>query len=1053
MKEIKNQLGRTLLETLMVLSVMGLLSMLVLYGMHFALIKSRVVKTIDLINKSVAGVLTSRVLEGLQKEYDPNNDTIVALSERIEPNVYISDVPLLESSSDEAKFYGMNAFKTSSGAVISVNALLNGLGVIVNLNQVSTEICSEILKSDLEYEAVFRLNSLYSSPEGLSLNDEAIFFSQDMVDGDVERALCSPEKENELGLKNVVDIAFLFKATQDVNSALFSCDDIMCYSCEMCVLGMCLPKERKVCGVNAYYDYRTCSCICFAGAEGAPDSGCECPSGLFVDVSDKRCIVCQTNLDCYERDQFTPFCADDGMSCKGCADYAEKDEMGNIIDQKAFFMPEFVDENEEIDFDPNRDCKTCAESGKITKDGTTGNSLVCVECNQDSDCNNSRICNMETNTCECSGMKTWDADQNKCICKVKGGDYFNSEMCDCENGYETSVSENEDGSSAQITCYQQCIGIGMTGERDADGVCLCNTSTYEEKAIITEDGTQYCQCDEEREYFNNADGTCVQCRPASEAFKDQLNGAANPDSFIDGWYCGRGLLGSDRLYNPHWADDSVLQNGDKYCPTYYILMRENTKYKTVKYNNIEYRVIDVDKSSGQFKCTECWNLTDRNGKKGIAEMTQWAYCGCSRFNTPVYYTTDKELASDYAQKKKTGGYCNPPNKEYVSWYQNGTSEFPHARGGYSLAPFDLRNAGYKISNPKGKLGWNWDYNFIADNSGITFEEGAKSLDDCKTEKSTETAGLSGNALIKKCAELFPANRARSDCGYEGEMPIWDRDGRRVFNYGVWLRNTPAKCHPDSYYYFQTDGPKETDLCSYEWGCQEVGRTLTPCGNNAAVYQCKCDGTYVNRNGICCHKNYILKDKQCVACTNGSIPNTTGTACVPCDEGQYVSNGVCKNCGSGQELNANRTGCVDCGINEIVQNGQCTSCDAGGIPNEDKTACTHCANGMVKKYEYSTGGVLQTVFCECPISKPIEITDKITQETYCRSDETDMCYNGICCSKDTYPVCSNQDCTIRVCCSWGYRYSSVIGSCILCNASDGYGHILNRDDVWGCIPSN
>ncbi len=1001
--------GRAALEMILVLCIMGILSIAIVVGAHYAIIRAQVVETENLISKSVAGVRTSHYLENLSHQYEAENEDLFALAEKIETSFYISDIALSQPGDKEYDLYGGENFKGPAGTVISANVLVNGLGLIINLNQISTEICEAILEHKLGYEAAFRLNDLYSQGGYLSISDNSIFHAQDSVIGstgaEVRTRLCAPDIKDAYGLENVAHIGLLFSASPDRNIS-FDCEGA-CSSCTQCILDMCLPIKKDICGELAYYDYQSCSCRCYANTSGDPHTKCECPSGTFFDTDKKKCVLCQTDQDCYQQNPYKPFCEEDGMACWGCSDYAKTDDS---YKNSVFVLPSNSPGTQEPqNFDPSSTCLTCAAQGLHEK--WVDNNLLCVECNTDDDCHHQetlRICDQETNTCVCPGMMTWNDKSGRCECIVDvSGDHFDNQNCVCATGYETVITTNAENQE-DISCFSPCVGLGMTGVRE-NGVCLCDTSKgYLRLAISTDDNgqpiTPYCPCDTDQGYFQDANGGCVKCHPISDEQKKAFeDGSIDPHTYVDTWNCGRSYLGFVRWFNPDYTQDARLTNGEKYCPDGWVLKREHDVTKELKIDDRTYQVIDVDKSSGLFKCTPCRDLTDPNGKPAIAEGTGWGYCGCGRYTIPIYYTAENALNN----KRGSGGTCQSSCYDtYKAWYQNETSEDATARKGYHLDSFDARNSSFGTGSEAEGCGWNWNYNFISDQPGQRFED---------------------IAIPQGKDEWKKVNIARTDCGINGERPLWDKNGRRNFSYERWYRNTPQKCHPGNHYYYQT----MSGDCSYEKGCTTTYLSLAACGANVQIKDCTCEGSYVARGAnkdICCHKNQYLKGSQCVYCPTGQIPNMDGTACIVCKAGEYVENGACLACPAGSEPNTDKTGCIACREGYAVQNGTCQKCPSGYIPNTNKTACEACKNGMIVISEYQNG-LLTKTYCDCPKTQ-FEVKDNVTGETYCRTSEEDKCYNGVCCSSGKYPVCTDEHCTNTRCCPDGY---TLFGSdtCIIC----------------------
>ena len=97
-------------------------------------------------------------------------------------------------------------------------------------------------------------------------------------------------------------------------------------------------------------------------------------------------------------------------------------------------------------------------------------------------------------------------------------------------------------------------------------------------------------------------------------------------------------------------------------------------------------------------------------------------------------------------------------------------------------------------------------------------------------------------------------------------------------------------------------------------------------------------------------NTVL-DAQWQVCPAGQTPNSAGTACEPCPEGQYSVNGICTPCPDGTQPNAAGDGCEPCPEGEYGLGGICNPCPAGTQPNSTGTECVPCPDG-----QYSVNGI-------------------------------------------------------------------------------------------------
>ena len=224
-------------------------------------------------------------------------------------------------------------------------------------------------------------------------------------------------------------------------------------------------------------------------------------------------------------------------------------------------------------------------------------------------CGDEQVCS--NGKCICKGLKVLNEQTGKCECSfvpLNG----NEETCECD--YPLDLIDG--------VCVQECPGaIGMTGFRDENGNCLCDTNAgYEEISI---DNT-WCNCDSDRYYWNNPDGSCMTClQTTKEWARNQFGDSSsinrtdpNKEDYMiplfevdsesvdeEGWYCGFhkvGTAGQRYYYNPSTGD---------YCEAMEILKKD---------------------SAGNFYCSSDCGVNGETRQEGARGGT-WGSCGCGQF--------------------------------------------------------------------------------------------------------------------------------------------------------------------------------------------------------------------------------------------------------------------------------------------------------------------------------------------------------------------------------------------------------------------------------------
>ena len=208
-------------------------------------------------------------------------------------------------------------------------------------------------------------------------------------------------------------------------------------------------------------------------------------------------------------------------------------------------------------------------------------------------CSDGMVC--ENGACRCPyPAQTFNKVTNKCECIFVpiGG---NPDTCECYAGQDLV-----DG-----ICVDPCPdALGMTGFRNSDGQCLCNTEAgYKE---ISNNNT-FCECDEGRNYFNAPDGSCLTCINRDREFyrnywgdSSKINRSGtgiyyrdSESAELDVWFCG------------YWK---ICENGVSGC--YY-------NPSTKNYCPSRDHVLKKD-SNGNFVCSLC--SSNRTG--------DWGSCNC-----------------------------------------------------------------------------------------------------------------------------------------------------------------------------------------------------------------------------------------------------------------------------------------------------------------------------------------------------------------------------------------------------------------------------------------
>ncbi len=396
--------GRSMLEIIAVLSIMGLLSIAIAWGYIQASRRETAVTLSDLVTKSVAGVVTSQVLEQVAATYEPvGNGNMLAIGDVIPLDTYISNVGRVSPGSEEERLYGREAFIASRGTVISAYALARGQGVVVKLNRFSSEVCDILLSSGLDYEGVIDLNNA---------NGKIVPW-EDLEDGAVRSELCTPHEAGK-----TLDLGFVFENTGRDPLPTAPCNP----ACLVDVLGQCglkteIPCDRGSCDRRDFI-VQACEWMCIGKTNQDEDDNCVCPTSMVWDATARECVSCLSNDDCHTRNAGKPVCENPGVgsSCVSCpTDQVYDTTRKECVSCSAYtngLRPVYKSTDDGVG-----ECVECLDS----KLDCAHPEPVCLSdntcgCTQQSDCGAKEVCDATTKACTaCPGDLVGQAD-NTCAC-------------------------------------------------------------------------------------------------------------------------------------------------------------------------------------------------------------------------------------------------------------------------------------------------------------------------------------------------------------------------------------------------------------------------------------------------------------------------------------------------------------------------------------------------------------------------------------------------------------------------------------------------------------
>lgn len=208
-----NESGRTMMELLTILPIIGILSLAILIGFRQAMLQVAITEITDSISKSASSIITSQYLNSFSLDPDePNPEYIV--SDTIPLSSYMSEVtpPSQETINTYADLnYDLNldldadSFISGGNAIIAAHALEDGTGVFLAVYQIPTDICQNLLSSDLKYDYVTTLSKDVFNNGGTWYKQQTIRPINGQPNADKINTICEA-----VGEEPITHIGFVF---------------------------------------------------------------------------------------------------------------------------------------------------------------------------------------------------------------------------------------------------------------------------------------------------------------------------------------------------------------------------------------------------------------------------------------------------------------------------------------------------------------------------------------------------------------------------------------------------------------------------------------------------------------------------------------------------------------------------------------------------------------------------------------------------------------------------------------------------------------------------
>ena len=617
--------GKTMLETLMALVIMGVLTMVSATLYIFLVHRWESIETLNLINKAVAGVRTgsfTKYLEEQSEEYIDTPDYL--LSEEAMPvKMYISEVTA--PSIQKQGWYGVESFEAPRGTVIATYPAVNGDGVVVGLHQLPKELCEEVLKHDLGWDYAMKIeggNNGYQPVGG--------FIKYAEMDRERRSALCAPVVDHISAEIDVSDLGLAFNLSEGE-------DRPECPMCTREFLGRCVLLDEAKCGENQALKMDTCQCYCLweqAGVECCAEgehasnghccpkaeewddrtNSCRCPDcpvvGMRQDAETCEC-ECPRDTDAVLEEGAVVLCCPEGTvanhdktACIVCPEgnLPPSDKCYTYTDYpETLDCPKYTMYTEEACECSSGYGKTaCVEGSQYeTATETLKDGTVCYKC---ADCPMGN--EKPTNACYTEVVTPADATTG-CPAYTT----YTTKPCECPSGYsKTACPTGQYATDTQkmtdgTMCYK-CTSC-PTGNSKPTNACYTEVTTPADATTgcpaYTTYTTKPCECPSgysktacpTGQYATDTqkmtDGTmCYKCKSTTCAYFGKSDGVKQVAIWGD--KCNRSGVGYTSS-TPSIATEGTDGSASKQCPTYiegYVCFLKDQTVNNVTIGTVKY---------------------------------------------------------------------------------------------------------------------------------------------------------------------------------------------------------------------------------------------------------------------------------------------------------------------------------------------------------------------------------------------------------------------------------------------------------------------------------
>jgi len=630
--------------------------------------------------------------------------------------------------------------------------------------------------------------------------------------------------------------------------------DASCYDC----------LENEHCNPGNLCDEETHTC----NPAGSGDTS-NCPEGQRADGSG-NCVVCRDNNDC----AVCKKCSEDNMSCE------------QVISESDGHTPisNLCDENgNKVGSGCTGDYNGTDESGRCTADTPKCNeNHVCIACP-----NNTPIWDLSSSTCICPSNATCSDQDGSITCNA--GYYLKDNSCQpCSDGSFSAAGAN------------QCTSCGDGTSNTAHTACQCNDNAVK-----------------------NSDGTCHICPAGSEKASNGLNCVPcenNTISVAGGKCvdCYNGVVVEDSNHTACTCFTNATKNMNSdtaicTCNEGYFSVGETCAKRCTTYHDCEdgfYCLCEQDSS--------CPNNSGR---------CEFCHAGYELKNGVCSACTGNTISKARGQCLDCGAGTANDNHTDCVCYTNATHNAdtllcscPSGQSPDTDQKQCVCSAGYTLTTTDGNCG-QCAPNYYKDSIGNQ---------ECTPCPTTQITNEHGKTSVEAC--YCPDNRWNGSSCEDHELcgPGYTLDANSQC--GFCAQGT----------YKESYGNQACTLCPSGLTTDGAGKT--------SINDCYCPAGYGLVNGVCspCTDNTISKaNGQCVDCGAGTA-NSDHTDCNCYTRATHGANLLCT-CNGFVALGYDPPRCYPCNYDRfspMTSSAECAKCNIrfydawAGEPNKGLCVCSH-----------------------------------------------------------------------------------------------------------------